>query len=184
MAVAYGRPRIVSRPEYTLDELAALDFEALGELYRHGWLPDSIAALDGQPQGRMLAVRGLDRGVAGRVVASVAGWGRFPWGGKSFRADDARRGRGINRVRLGGRHQLFPFITDEAHSMVDGGPCIRLDYDLTVNPGVIRAIHDEVRLVGDGMFLGPAMVKRASGAVLVLWFGLDARAQAAAPVWG
>ena len=67
--------------------------------------------------------------------------------------------------------------------LLDGGPCVRLDYDLAVNPGAIRAIHDEVRQVRPGLFLGPAMLKRADAPRLVLWFALDTSVQSAAPLW-
>ena len=53
-------------------------------------------------------------------------------------------------------------------SAVDGAPCIALDYDLPDNPGFIRAIHDEVREVESGLYLGPAMWKAKTGPRLVL----------------
>lgn len=160
----------------SLDDLAALDVQALGVLYRGASAPASMAELDGDLIGRMLAVRLLDGGPALRAVASIARDVRFPWGGKSFRATDARVGAGINRVHLGGRHRLFPFATRVGPSVLDGAPAVILDYDLPENPGFIRAIHDEVRAVTPGLFLGPACWKRASEApALVLWFALDAR---------
>ena len=55
-----------------------------------------------------------------------------------------------------------------------------LDYDLADNPALIRAIHDEVREVAPGLFLGPAMWKSARGPTLVLWFALDTREQSSA----
>lgn len=172
-------------PITALDDLARLCESELRALYDRGRMPDSLAALDGQPLGRMLAVRGLDGGAIGRGIARLAAHARFPWGGKSFRADSetASAGRGINRVRLGGRHQLFPFRTALGPSELDGGPCVRLDYDLAVNPGPIRAIHDEVRQIRPGLFLGPAMLKGAGGPRLVLWFALDTGVQSAAPLW-
>ena len=98
----------------------------------------------------------------------------FPWGGKSFQSA-GERGAGANRVHLAGRHQLFPFRTRLQPSVLDRRPCIALDYDLADNPGVIRAIHDEVREIAPGLFLGPAMWKTARGPRLVLWFALDTR---------
>jgi hypothetical protein len=125
----------------------------------------------------MLAVRALDHGTVGRVLRAVASTAAFPWGGKSFRGD-GDRGTGLNRVHLFGRHQLFPFATRIRPSVLDGKPCVTLDYDLPDNPGVIRAIHDEVREVDPGLFLGPAMWKSRGGPKLVLWFALDTRVQA------
>jgi hypothetical protein len=51
-----------------------------------------------------------------------------------------------------------------------------LDYDLDVNPGYIRHVHDEIREVSPGLFMGPAMWKgRGEKKTLVLWFALDSR---------
>lgn len=125
----------------------------------------------------MLAVHALDRGLAARWLRRLAGAGFFPWGGKSF-AGAGQAGTGINRVRLGGagNHNLFPFETSLGQSAIDGERTIVLDYDLADNPGLIRAIHDEVRAIEPGLYLGPAMWKGAGGKkTLVLWFALDTR---------
>ena len=70
----------------------------------------------------------------------------------------------------------LPFDTLFGPSAVDGKPTLILDYDLDANPGYIRHIHDEIREVSPGLFLGPAMWKSgADGKTLVLWFALDSR---------
>jgi hypothetical protein len=164
-------------PTLDLDALSRMDVGALGELYARGARPTKVDALEGNPRGRMLAVRTLDRGVAASAIRSVAAASFFPWGGKTF-AGRGARGTGVNRLHLLGRHHLFPFHTRIADSAIDAGPCIVLDYDLPDNPGVIRKIHDEVREVAPGVYLGPAMWKTARGRpALVLWFALDTRAQ-------
>ncbi len=160
-----------------LDALARLDVGALGELYARASRPTSVSGLEGRPRGRMLAVRSLDGRRRGGTIRSLAAARWFPWGGKSFTGTGAS-GRGSNRVHLGGRHELFPFHTSVRPSVIDGEPCVMLDYDLPDNPGFIRAIHDEVREVEPGLYLGPAMWKGAEGPVLVLWFALDTREQA------
>jgi hypothetical protein len=169
-----------SRPTttHTLDSLAALDVAELGRVYDGGSVPSSLAALDGHPRGRMLAVRGLDAGTVADLLRSFAGARAFPWGGKSFSSKHGGAGTGINRVHLFGRHQLFPFETRVASSVVDGRGAIFLDYDLPDNPSLIRNIHDEVREVSPGLFLGPAMWKTASRPAFVLWFALDTHDQA------
>jgi hypothetical protein len=164
-------------PPLDLDALSRMDVTALGELYARGAHPADVHTLEGNPRGRMLAVRTLDRGVAAGAIRSIARTSWFPWGGKTF-AGRGASGAGVNRLHLFGRHHLFPFHTRSAASAIDGAPCIALDYDLPDNPGVIRKIHDEVREVSPGLFLGPAMWKRAKGRpALVLWFALDTRAQ-------
>jgi hypothetical protein len=161
----------------TLASLASMSADELGRLYARGVVPASLAALDGHPRGRMLAVRGLDAGLAADALRRLSGASAFPWGGKSFTSREARAGAGANRVHLGGRHQLFPFLTHIGPSVVDARPAVVLDYDLPDNPGLIRAIHDEVREVSPGLYLGPAMWKAAAGPTLVLWFALDTRDQ-------
>jgi hypothetical protein len=159
-----------------LDALAAMDAAALARLYEGGRVTD-LASLEGHPTGRMLAVLRLDRGPIAAGLRRFAGSRRFPWGGKSFIGRGAS-GAGSNRVHLGGRHQLFHFVTRIGESALDRRPCVVLDYDLRDNPGFIRAIHDEVREIEPGLWLGPAMWKTASGPELVLWFALDTRVQA------
>lgn len=162
---------------HTLDSLAQLGVDELGPVYANGKVPASLAVLDGHPRGRMLAVRKLDRGPVGDALRAFSGAVAFPWGGKSFASESASSGAGINRVRLLGRHQLFPFHTRFAPSAIDGKSTIVLDYDLSDNPGLIRKIHDEIREVSPGLFLGPAMWKTDREPVLVLWFALDTRTQ-------
>ena len=164
------------RPKLGLDDLAQKSYSELATLYRDGRLPASLSALDGPLAGRMLAVRGLGRGPLAKGLRRFAASRSFLWGGKSFSSETDRAGRGINRVQAPGvlgRQNLFPFTTSFAKSQVDGKPSIVLDYDLGENPPYIRAIHDEIREVAPGVYLGPAMWKAARGPVTVLWFALD-----------
>jgi hypothetical protein len=155
----------------TLDELAALDVDALEAVYRAGTVPASLHALDGNPVCRMLSVRGLDRGGPGRAVRALARASWFPWAGKSFAAQSEAQGNGINRVRLAGGRRWFPFTTRVEPSAIDGAPCILLDYDHAVNPKPIRMIRDELREVSPGLFMGPALLDTGKApARLVLFF--------------
>jgi hypothetical protein len=111
-------------------------------------------------------------------VRALAASPRFVWDGKTFSARSEEEGSGINRIRIPGalgRQDLFPFHTSFGASALDGDPTLILDYDLPQNPPWIRKIHDEIREVGPGLFLGPAMWKSASGATTLLWFALDTR---------
>ncbi len=168
----------------TLDALANMSVQELGQLYARGSIPDSLEVLDGSPQGRMLAIARTGRGALARGLRRIAAARAFPWGGKSFSSSGRQHGRGINRVRLGGRHLLFPFATEFCASRIDGEPTIRLDYDLDDNPSVIRHIHDEIREVSPGLFLGPAMWRSRDKVTFVLWFALDTRTQAPPLRWG
>ncbi|HEU0030867.1 MAG TPA: hypothetical protein VFQ53_09540 [Kofleriaceae bacterium] len=166
-----------SRSVHTLDTLAERSLDELDALYRAGAVSSSMHAADGQLVGRMLAIRGVPaalRGPLQRFAASRS----FVWEGKTFQAASDTRGVGHNRVFVPGvfgRQNLFPFETSFGASAIDGKPTLVLDYDLDVNPGYIRRIHDEIREISPGLFLGPAMWKRGDDKTLVLWFALDAR---------
>ncbi len=166
------------REAHSLDSLSRLSTEKLEQIYRGGELPQHFDVLDGHPRGRMLTVRKIEQNRLGRALRRFAAAASFPWGGKSFSATSATTGTGINRVHLFGRHQLFPFHTLLGPSRIDGRETLILDYDLRDNPNLIRKIHDEIREVSPGLFLGPAMWKTKAGDALVLWFALDTREQA------
>jgi hypothetical protein len=155
---------------YALDDLAALDSEALAAIYGNATTP-SLRDLDGTPRGRMLAFAGaLGQGRAFDALRRFAAARYFPWEGKSFRSKSAQDGNGINRVR--GAGDWFRFETRIGPSAMDGKPCLILDYDVSPNPWVIRQIHDELRQVSPRLFLGPAMWKTRSRPKLVLFFAI------------
>ncbi len=159
--------------QFDLEDLVGLSVDDLQQIYRGATVP-SMPALDGTPVGRMLTFAGP---LGGRTVGSAldrfAGSAVFPWGGKSFQATSDTTGTGVNRVKLLGTRDWFPFDTSVAPSVIDGQPCIFLQYDVPGNPWAIRKIHDELREVSPGLFLGPAMWKTSSAPALVLWFAID-----------
>ena len=162
----------------SLDELARLACAELEALYRKAPSAVSLRAIDGKPKGRMLAVRNLEATPIGAFARAFAGSKHFIWDGKTFTSSSDQKGSGINRLQVPGalgRQNLFPFETSFGPSAIDGGPTLVLDYDLPENPPWIRKIHDEVREVSPGLFLGPAMWKARSGRVTLLWFALDTR---------
>lgn len=158
-----------------LDDLAAMDARALGDLYLRGTCPTDLREIDGKPKGRMLAVRRVGFAPASTLLRAFAASGSFPWDGKTFFGDAEHAGRGINRVRIAGaKLDAFDFATRVGPSLVDGKPTIVLDYAQPDNPPYIQKIHDEIRDVGGRLFLGPAMWKlEGGGAAHVLWFALD-----------
>ncbi|HEY8040441.1 MAG TPA: hypothetical protein VIF15_11635 [Polyangiaceae bacterium] len=163
-----GAPDARSVP--TLELLARSDVDALGGWYARGTVP-RLADLDGSPRGRMLTLVGpLGRPPAFDPLRRFARSRVFPWAGKSFSSSSDERGRGINRVRVLG--DLFAFETHVAPSAVDARPCLFLDYDLPDNPWFIRRIHDELRQISPGLFLGPAMWKTKRAPRLVLYFAI------------
>ena len=165
-----------ARPAFTLDALARLSPDELDALYRSATVSTTMRAADGALEGRMLAVKGLP-GVLAKPLRRWTASPSFVWEGKSFASTSDTRGTGINRVNgaaVLGRQTLFAFDTFFGPSAIDGKPTLILDYDLAVNPSYIRHIHDEVREVSPGVFLGPAMWKTATSKRMVLWFALDA----------
>jgi hypothetical protein len=171
-------PKASTGSDLTLDALAARPYSSLESLYRGATCPKSIRVVDGSPKGRMLAVRFVDDVPLARFVRMFAASSHFVWDGKTFSSTSDREGVGINRIQVRGalgRQTLFPFKTHFAPSAVDGAPAFVLDYDLPENPPWIRKIHDEIREVAPGLFLGPAMWKGAREKTTVLWFALDTR---------
>ena len=169
-----GAPRAAI---HTLDSLSRKTSAELDALYRAATVSRTVHAADGPLVGRMLAVRGIPR-LVGQPLRRWAASRSFVWEGKTFQASSDTRGMGNNRVFIPGvfGHQnLFPFATFFGPSAIDGAPTLILDYDLDVNPGYIRRIHDEIREVGEGLFVGPAMWKGRDSKSLLLWFGLDSR---------
>lgn len=164
----------------TLDQLAASSSETLAQLYSQGSVPASLKVLDGAPKGRMLAVRLIEKSPLADPIQRFAASAFFVWDGKSFQSKGAKTGTGINRVSVPGilgSQNLFPFDTLIGASAVDGNPTVILDYDKPANPPYIRKIHDEIREVSPGLYLGPAMWKADTGPVHVLWFALDTHVQ-------
>ena len=163
----------------TLDDLARESSDALEARYRSATAPHALRGLDGEPVGRMLAVRWADRAPVLGALAAMARSASFVWRGKTFRSRDDASGSGVNRVlvrRVLGLQELFPFETRIGASVLDRRPAVVLDYDLSANPGYIRHIHDEVREIAPGLWLGPAAWRTEQrGHVVLLWFALDTR---------
>lgn len=169
---ASGAPpaRAASRPT-SLDDLAELGPTVLQSLYEGARTP-VLEAMDGPLVGRMLAVPVLPRWMAG-LLRWLAAWSRFPWRGKTFTARDEGKGEGINRV-FGERNpgRWFRFDTFVAPSRAGAFDAVQLDYDNPGNPGLIRAIKDEVREVAPGLYLGIAYLMWRGRPRLMLYFGL------------
>jgi hypothetical protein len=166
-----------ARSSQTLDDLAIHDAATLEEAFRDA-KPTSLQAINGHPRGRVLAIPGRDRGGVAAVLRALHASSLWPWEGKSFEAAPGSvEGTGINRVRLPLHMGVFPFRTYLTPSVVDGGPCLAIDYDIARNPNYARPIYDEVRALDDGLFLGRGMRRGRRGPKLVLWFALDARIQ-------
>lgn len=164
----------------TIDELARLRGSQLLAVFKEGLLPDRLSALNGRPRGRLLAVSYLDRGPLRALASLVAGSRFFPWDGKSFSSTGKKTGAGRNRLHVLNRHyEWFSFKTRVEKSLLDGKPCVRLDYGLGENPWPINKLRDELREVSPGLFMGPSMLVTGSSQEqrILLWYAVDARVQ-------
>jgi hypothetical protein len=162
-------------PPRTLDELASLSHEELVNLYSRATAPSDMRALDGELEGRMLAVRGTVHGPFHQLFAALGAWQHFPWSGKNLKASSATEGTGINRVSIPGRGrtELYPFKTQFDPSALDGKPCVFINYDSDENPSFIRAIRDEVRQIAPGLFFGPVLMRHGKKLTELLWFAIQ-----------
>ncbi len=152
----------------TLMDMTMAELEAL---YGAGRAPESVRALDGSPRGLVPAVAGLDREPIAGLLSRVSSSRHFPWRGKRFESLSDERGEGTNRLR--GLGDALSFSTSIEASAVDGAPCVVLDYDRPENPWPIRKLRDELREVGPGLFLGPALLTVRGRKIAILYFALD-----------
>jgi hypothetical protein len=147
----------------------------LENLYRSAPTPENLTRVTGRPKGRMLTVDHTDGTPVFSGIKAFAAMNVFPWDGKSFQFEKGDKGTGINRVKLlFANFDWFPFETRIAPSAIDGKPCVFLDYEQPENPFFIAKIHDEIREVSPGVWMGPAMWKRdGASPLLILWFAVD-----------
>ena len=158
----------------TLESLGLMSEAALEQQFNRGSVPVSLNNLDGVAKGRILRLVGwAGRAPIAPVVRHFTSSRLFPWRGKNLRSRSRGQGSGVNRVHLLGHHKLLPFRTLIEPSMLDGQPCICIDYDRPENPRLVRRFRDELREVSPGLFMGPALVKIGQGYRALFYFALE-----------
>jgi hypothetical protein len=157
----------------SLDALRQMSFEELDRLYRSSPRPASIADLDGDAIGAMLAWRSPRTGPLASLLRSFGSSSVFPWEGKSFYNKGSEAGNGINRINLLGKRRWFPFGTRFDASFLDGKPTFVLDYSGPGNPPLIRQIVDEVREVAPHLYMGPAALNIGGRPRPILFFAVS-----------
>jgi hypothetical protein len=155
-----------------LDDLVGAHPNALREYFHAGTLTDP-ADLGEAPRGLLLAIEpARDIHFLVRPLVNALKSGALPWRGKVFGAD----GTGANVV-LGRETARFKFATGP--SDIDGRPALILRYDdaLLHHPWPLRNVQDELRSVGDGVAIGPALfaASEAGTRKVLVWFGLERR---------
>ncbi len=163
-------PRVHGRDIRGLDELLALDVDALEDLYCNATTP-KVDDLKGDLVGRMLVSPAANPAVAD-VMRSLASASWFPWKGKTFAPRDASAGEGWNRV-FTDKNLWFRFTTFMGKSKAGSFDAVQLDYDHPENPFFIRAIQDEVRTLSPGLWLGQAWLVVNGKPWLALYFALQ-----------
>jgi hypothetical protein len=142
-----GRAAIPPGPPVGIDQLMRMSQEQLDELFMQspaGEIPGGAA--DGVA---IIGAGGFWRRLVSRIVR------RFVWQGKTFAPAE---GQLINRVTL----LSIPLIKANVYqgeSWLDRKPCIVLDYSKTSL--IARKVRDEIRLVGDGVYLGKVYFGKA-----------------------
>lgn len=154
----------------SLDDLLACDVPTLERLYREAKAP-AVDDLRGPLIGRMLPSPAANARVQD-LMRALARLSFFPWKGKTFAPRDAQGGEGWNRV-FTERNLWFRFTTALGPSRAGAFDAVHLNYDHPENPFFIRAIQDEVREVGPGLWLGQAYVVVRGRPWLALYFALE-----------
>jgi len=98
---------------------------------------------DGQAKGTAIIAPGT---VFSHEIAEFISF--FTWQGKTF---DGKRGVLTNRILPFGLNAIVAEVYKDK-SWLDGNECIVLDYSKTSL--VAKWIRDEIRLIGDGFYLG------------------------------
>jgi hypothetical protein len=165
-----GGRRVVSQVT-SLASLVGAHPDSLRKIYSAG-VPADPEELGDAPRGRLLAFApGADVFLLTRPLVRALAHDLMPWKGKVF---DHGGNSGRNVVL--GKH-VARFHAEAGPSEIDGRPTLALTYAESTygNPWPIRAIRDELRMVGPGVAIGPAllMVGRPK---LLFWFGLEAAA--------
>lgn len=124
--------------------------------------------ISGVWSGRLFAVRGLGwlprpltRGIYALLATPLN-----PWRGKSF-----ANGTGSNQwFRLNG--PAFGHYLIERQTGPDGNPSLWLNYDVANNPGLLRSVRGEARLLQENVLLCRMLWQSKQGLTTLLWFSL------------
>jgi|GEM_PF-709591 len=159
------------------DDLRDMSKDELLTLFKAGGSPSTLEPIEGDPRGlgigmHVRAGKWFDRALRKRTVRE-----RFLWHGKSFRMKSLTEGWGFNRMGRGPLIAIFPFRTSLGPSVIDGKPCVIIDYNVPRNPWWERLTYDELRDLGDGVYLGITTIRFFGRRPIVLWFAIDTLAE-------
>ncbi len=153
----------------SLSSLVGAHPEALGSLFSNGRAADP-GELGDAPRGRLLAlVPGAELYMATRPLIRALATDMLPWRGKVF----DHGGNSGQNVVLG--RKVFRFQAEVGPSALDQKPALVLTYDAEAyaNPWFVRVLRDELRTVGPGIAIGPAILVASGTPRPLFWFGLE-----------
>jgi hypothetical protein len=160
-------------PVDSLSTLVGAHPGALREIFGAGRAADP-GELGEAPRGRVLAfAQGAEVFLVFRPLLRALAGDRFPWRGVTF---DHGGNSGQNVVFGRG---VLRFRAEVGASRLDGRPALVLTYDAPAheNPWPIRAVRDELRMVGgggSGVAIGPVFLALGGAPSALFWFGLEA----------
>ncbi|MGE0872337.1 MAG: hypothetical protein AB7P03_27520 [Kofleriaceae bacterium] len=169
--VAYGdccADQLLACEPAAADELATMNASELDALFSRGALPE-IAALAGELSGRSLANAVIP--LPGPIQDAINLVANKTWLGKTLSPVSATTATGFNRVKIGTELQVAHF-TAALGTGRDRNGSLHLNYDVDQNPIGVKAIRDELRQVGDGVYLGKAFLHTAVGEPALFFFSL------------
>lgn len=145
----------------SLDELRQLDPSQISLLFHAGTTPD-LRHFSGAVDGVVLT-----RGVISALRV---------WRGKQFHSQSGSVDQvsGVNRLGLGPVElRRFKFTGCIAPSIFSPRNVLFLDHNKDGNPSWVRAYHDEVVDIGEGLFLGRSHIKKHGRLIFVGYFALQ-----------
>lgn len=151
----------------SLGSLVGAHPDALRDYFASGAASDSTE-LRGALRGRVLGFDALSEAhVLTRPLVRALSRHLMPWQGKLFESGGTA---GADRV-FG--LALLRFRCEVEPSLLDDRPALVLHYDDLDNPWPFDRLRAELRRVGDGIHIGPALAETAAGPRTLLWWGLQ-----------
>ena len=141
-----------------INKLKQNSFDDLNKLFGEGGTP-SFDEIEGETTSGMLAWNPQAHWWSKPLAIICFDNPLSRWTGKMFTEPfgEGRTGGGINKFNNKIKPCRFPYATCIENGMMDGNPCLRLDY--THFPGTMFSTRDELRKIDDGVFLGQAYSK-------------------------
>jgi hypothetical protein len=156
--------------QLTINQLIRMGRKELDQVFLSGTTP-TLEEMNGVVDGSVLSgVSILNNGLLKRFIN--LGW--FIWRGKIFEGVSENESKGVNRFKIG----PFKFLRFHCETKINTplvGPSdvYYLNYDIPGNPWYIRRIRDDIKKVGEGIFLGSANFKIRDEYGFLVYFGLE-----------